>query len=548
MQHDAIGVAEVLSRRMPRPPEHADLGFDFVLDVWQRRKWLALIAFSAGFAAVASLALSLPNMYRASATAMVERQQVSETFVRPTVTSELETRIQTIHKQVMSRARLTDVINRLGLYPELRGQVPVEAIVERMRRDVDFSVSGVDQTSGRTSTIAFTISYTGRDPVTAAEVTNLLTTFHVEENTKSREQQAVRTADFLRSQLDEIKGSLDSDQQRIGEYKRQHNGELAEQVETNLAALDRLNNQLRLNGEYQIRAMERKERLEREAAVAAAPAPSSPATAAVSTQQTELVKLKDQLTELRRKYSDQYPDVIHLRQEIATLEQVVQADGDSHPASAAPAQESTPAAVNARAAEQALHEVDSQLNSLKSQESLLRQVIGSYESRVENAPKRQEEVQQLTRDSEATKERYETLLKRYEEARLTENLEQGQNVERFRVLDPAIPSGRPTAPNRMWLLGMGLVGSLALALLAVVGAEKLDTTFHSVEDLRAFARIPAIAVIRRIPTPSEARSRRVRQVLVATSVVAALALIVAGARHIGSGNEQIVMMTARGRG
>jgi succinoglycan biosynthesis transport protein ExoP len=244
---------------MPRPREHADLGFDFILDVWQRRKWLALIAFIAAFAGVASLALSLPNIYRASATVMVERQQVSETFVRPTVTAELETRIQTIHKEVMSRARLTEVINKLGLYPELRGVVPIEGIVERLRRDVDFSVSGVDQTSGRTSTIAFTISYTGRDPVTAAEVANLLTQFHVEENSKTREQQAVRTADFLRSRLDEIKASLDSYQQRIGDYKRQHNGELPEQVEANLAALDRLNNQLRLNGEYQIRAMERKE-------------------------------------------------------------------------------------------------------------------------------------------------------------------------------------------------------------------------------------------------------------------------------------------------
>jgi succinoglycan biosynthesis transport protein ExoP len=530
---------------MARPHEQTDLGFDFVLDVWQRRKWLALIAFSAGFAAVASLALSLPNIYRASATVMVERQQVSETFVRPTVTSELETRIQTIHKQVMSRARLSEVITRLGLYPELRGQVPIDAIVERMRRDVDFSVSGVDQTSGRTSTIAFTISYTGRDPVTAAEVANLLTSFHVEENTKSREQQAVRTADFLRAQLDEIKRSLDSDQQRIGEYKRQHNGELAEQVETNLAALERFNNQLRLNGEYQIRAMERKDRLEREAATAAAPAPATATAPAVSTPASELAKLRDQLTDLRRKYSDQYPDVVHLRQEIATLEPVVQAEGDAHPT---PPPESAPAAATARATEQALREVDGQLQSLKSEEALLRQVIGTYESRVENAPKRQDDIQQLTRDSEATKERYETLLKRYEEARLTESLEQGQNVEGFRVLDPAIPSGRPTAPNRMWLLGMGIVGSLALALFAVVGAEKLDTTFHSVDDLRAFARIPAIAVIRRIPTPAEARRRRVRQVLVAASVVAALALIVAGARHVGYGNEQIVMMTARGRG
>src|SRR3954466_3012346 len=101
---------------MARSHEQTDLGFDFVLDVWQRRKWLALIAFSAGFAAVASLALSLPNIYRASATVMVERQQVSETFVRQTGTPESEKKIQMIQKRVRSPPRLSDVITRLGLY------------------------------------------------------------------------------------------------------------------------------------------------------------------------------------------------------------------------------------------------------------------------------------------------------------------------------------------------------------------------------------------------------------------------------------------------
>jgi hypothetical protein len=188
------------------------------------------------------------------------------------------------------------------------------------------------------------------------------------------------------------------------------------------------------------------------------------------------------------------------------------------------------------------------LQSLKNEAALLRQVIGTYEARVENAPKRDEELQALSRDSTASKERYETVLKRYEEAQLAEKLEEGQSVEQFRVLDPAVPSRHPTAPNRLWLLGMGLVGALALAVGAVVAVEKLDTTFHNVEDLRAFAPIPAVAVIRRIPTRSEARTRRIRYALLTASMVAALVLIVVGARHFGSDNEQIVMMTARGRG
>ena len=61
------------------------------------------------------MTLSLPDLYRASATVFVQKQQVSEAFVTSSVTAELETRIETIHQQVMSRARLTDLICRLDL-------------------------------------------------------------------------------------------------------------------------------------------------------------------------------------------------------------------------------------------------------------------------------------------------------------------------------------------------------------------------------------------------------------------------------------------------
>ena len=236
---------------MPRPSERDAQGdsVDFALEVWQRRKWLALALFVVAFAGAATLVISLPPLYRSSATVLVERQQVSEAFVRPSVTTELETRIQTIHKQVMSRARLSEVIARFGLYPELREHVPMEGIVGRMRKDIQFDPSGVQPMSGRAATIAFTLGYVGRDPVMVAEVTNTLVASYVDENTRTREQQAVRTAQFLKVQLDEAKRELEAHQQREREFTMQHTSELPQQVEVNLSALDRLNTQLRLNGE-----------------------------------------------------------------------------------------------------------------------------------------------------------------------------------------------------------------------------------------------------------------------------------------------------------
>ena len=207
--------------------------------------------------------------------------------------------------------------------------------------------------------------------------------------------------------------------------------------------------------------------------------------------------------ELRRKYSDRYPDVIRLKAEIAAAEAPSAAGESAGSQTGEPGEDDE----RQRTAE-ALNGIERELQGLRQEEQLLRQVIQTYEARVENAPKRRDELEQLSREYDTSKDRYDTLLKRYEEAQLAESLEHGKNAEQFRVLDPAIPAAQPSAPNRLWLLTMGLIASLGLAFAAIIVAERLDTTFHSLDDLRSFINVPTVAAIRRIPTQSQARAQR----------------------------------------
>src|SRR5204862_7611775 len=64
-------------------------GLDTLLEVWSRRKWLAILAFAFPLAAGVSLTAFLLNIYRSTATVLVDRQQIPETFVQATVTSAL---------------------------------------------------------------------------------------------------------------------------------------------------------------------------------------------------------------------------------------------------------------------------------------------------------------------------------------------------------------------------------------------------------------------------------------------------------------------------
>jgi polysaccharide biosynthesis transport protein len=513
-------------------------GTDSAVEIWARRKWMALAVFAAVVAAAATVAASLPDVYRATTTVMVETEQVSEAFVRPSVTAELETRIQTIRQEIMSRSRLGMLIAQFDLYPEARKKgTSFDEVIEQMRRDINLESRGVDQPiGGRNPMTSFAISYVGRDPQLVANVANELASLYVAENTKIREGQAVRAADFLKAQLAEIKKQLDEQDQLTSEFKLSHIGELPQQVEANLASLERLNTQLRLNGENQIRAMDRKERFERQLAdTESAPAVVVPSTS----HEDQLAKLRQRLADLKRQFTDEYPDVVRVRGEIAALEQ----SAPERPAPAAAAAAPDP---KARLLD-GVREVDAELRALRQEEAALRQAIAGYEQRVENVPKRQEQFQALSRDYATTKERYDTLLKRYEEAQLAASLEQARNVEQFRILDAAIPPREPIAPNRIKVVTAGFVLAIALAVGLVLLAEKLDTAFHSLDDLRAFTTVPTLFSIPLINTATDARRRWRRVALATVSVLAALVVIVVGFHYVATGNEQIARLVGRGR-
>jgi hypothetical protein len=79
----------------------------------------------------------------------------------------------------------------------------------------------------------------------------------------------------------------------------------------------------------------------------------------------------------------------------------------------------------------------------------------------------------------------------------------------------------------------------------MLATERLDGTFHSVTDLRAFTTIPILVSIPMISTATDARRRRYRLAWTAISVIAGLALIVAGAHRLATGNDQVVRLMAR---
>jgi succinoglycan biosynthesis transport protein ExoP len=508
-------------------PDHM---LDVVVGAWSRRKWLAAAVFAIAAAAGATLAVSLRDVYRATALVVVEQAQTEAT-----APADLESRLQLVSQEILSRSSLEQLIRRFDLYPQLRRGASIEVAVDQARRDIRTEPKLQPQPSGIGATVALAVSYRGHDPQVTANVANAVAALYVAEDRNIRERQAGTTAQTLKAQLDEIKENLTTQEKALARFQDQHVGELAQETDANQANLDRLQADLKTASEERIRAVERRNDLLKdmaqaeEAGTATGPAPTSPAA--------RLARKKAELADLGRRYSAKYPDVIRLKEEVAALEAEARetASGEGGAGRTAPSLRGS------------LREVETEIAGFKAEEARLRGSIAALIQRLENMPRRQRDYQQIARDYQTTRDVYDSVRKRYEQAQLEEIDGSHAALSRFRILDPALIPIAPAAPNRLLLLLAAFVGALALGAAAAALAEWLDTSFHTGDDLRAFTRVPVAAGIPLIVTPGDRRARRRHALLGAVSVLIAIGLVVPAIRYAARSADGVAALLDRGR-
>jgi polysaccharide chain length determinant protein (PEP-CTERM system associated) len=509
---------------------------ELAAEAWNRRKWSAVFVFGCVLTLAVSIALALPDLYTATVTVAVEQQLPDP---RDMPTGELETRLHAVSQEILSRSRLLSLIDGYDLYSTMRGRSSDDALVRRMRRDITLEPKEVPQPWGRLATVGFALSYRGREPNAVAKVANALAALYVDEEMKLRERQTTGAVSSLRAQLDDARRQLEVQERRVAAFKQMHVGELPEQMEANLSTLERLNAQLGLASSNLARAMERRRALLREL--------NEPVRTASEVDRTDdrLARMKQELAALQQRYTDKYPDVARLKAEITNLEHGGEAGIIERRAEEAPPEGRPSASEESAAAE--VREVDAEIDTLRLEEQRLKLAIGEYQRRVENAPRREQEFLAMARDYDATQALYESQLKRYEEADLAGTVGEPSRGEQFRILDPALVPQEPDAPNRMRLLIMGLVLALGAAVGTVVLAEERDTSFHGVDDLRRFTRVPVLATIPRIASPLDRSKRRWRVLGVAAAAMLGLVVLASASYLLAADNDQLVSLLTRGR-
>jgi len=444
------------------------------LGVLERRwRWMLLVVL-VGSAATAGIWLSVPMSYKATATLLIESQQIPDNLVQSTVVQDPYERINALISQMNAREQLAGLIRRRNLYVEERKTMDMADVVEKMRDDIEIvPQTGIGSLVKRRGIASiYAISYSHPDAQVAADVANELASLLANHNKSDRADQARTTTDFLKKELASSKQELDGAEGAITKFKERYRGELPEELTTNLNKLDRLGSE-RESLTQQIAAAET--RLALTTAQAGQESATSPGT--------RLAELRAQLAAQQAVNTDEHPNVVSLKRQVAALERQIREGNveDSYD----PARR-----VLVASSKRSIDDLRSALANASRE-------IQVREGAVARTPLHEEQQRLLEQRAQVLRDKYQSLLRKVESAELAENLESAHQGSKVTVLDKAVP---PTSPDtrRLKLTLAAFLASLGLAVGIGVLFEIVDPVLVSAEQIEELFGIPVVGSVPRI--------------------------------------------------
>ena len=527
--------------------ESDSLSFADLLGLLRRRLALFALSFIALVSLTVLTAFGLPAVYDSTGTILIEQQNIPDDLVQSTITSYADERIQVISQRVMSTDNLAKLVQRYKLYGYGQNDETAVSKVSELKESIiiePISADVINPRSGRPSeaTIAFTVTYRNQSPMIARELAQEIIDLFLEENRRSRAEQAQESVRFLQSQAGAFQSEINRMESEIAKFKTEYQGMLPENVNYYMSALER-EERRSADNRSQIRIEEQRVRFlrgEKRTLVLEL----GGAVDHMAELQTELVRAKSQ-------YAPDHPDVLRLRREIDLLRQtdpegnssdaafvVVQVRRElatarerysaDHPdvrrlertLKALESESQTSGSAISMISSPAVRQVDSEMRErmallvgLRLTQTEIENKISAIDGQLKAVPEIERQYSMLIRRFEDAVQRHDEVQAKLATARMASQLESEQLGERFTLIDVPLLPGQPASPNRLGILMLGIVLAGALAIAALALAEVMDGSVRSSKDIQELLGMPPLAAIPFVETRSDRRRRIVRNLV-----------------------------------
>ena len=412
--------------------------------------------------------------------------------------------MQQIAMGLTNKSILMPVLESLKPYPDAEKESP-DQLMKRLRKAVTFGKPK--------DGVGVAVSYVNPDPLMAQSVAALLAVKLHEDSLKRREGIVETTSAFLSIELERAKSELEAKERAISDFKRAHLGELPQQLDANLRSLDRLQADLTNSTASLNKLEERLPALEKAIKEFSDLAPSGIIPSGkegrledarpFDLRSARIRELKQKLNELLGTYKENYPDAVHLKEEIRQLESAPRGDaGQLTAGESTVGKTGNGGAIVYRATDPYMRELIKERSAVKSeiaflnekQSHVMRQ-IHDIEARVQRMPSTEQGLALLLRDYENMQKGYQSLLDKRTNARILENYENRQFGEQYRIIEPANFPEREEPPTLLHFLVGGLALGCLIGFGSAYGIEFMKTGFRRPEEVEDYLGLPVIASI-----------------------------------------------------
>ena len=497
------------------------IGLDDLPGLLRRRGRAAGITAGVVLLISVFVAAVLPNQYQSYTTMLVEPQTISKKLVEAGLEEgDLMNRLHLLTMQILSRARLSRVIDDLHLYQKLSQEKTREDVIEYMRDKIWIEpvLPELDTEETRRNATkeieinTFRLFFRNEDPDVAAAVANRLANDFIDEHIKDRVQISGDTAEFIESELNRLATRIRDVEAQIAQVKTENAGSLPTDMEANQRQIEHSFEELR-DAQKRLAVAESDQAFYRQQAAVARATEGSKGDVQgrAVTPAVRLGELEISLGELRAKgLTDKHPDVVAAQAEIDELRAKVSGEAANSPASAAEQEaiaQANRAEVQGDAARRDVTRVQTQ--------------IDETQRKIGNTPRVAEQLDALAREYKGLSDNFQEYSNKRLEAGVAANMERRQKGEQFRVLEPAFAAKEPVSPNRPLILLLGAMLGLLLGGAAGVMTEASDSSYHNPRRLQEMLSIPVLAAIPGILLDADRiaiRRRRLRGAIAAAAV------------------------------
>jgi uncharacterized protein involved in exopolysaccharide biosynthesis len=543
-----------------------------------KRRWRpASLVGGALFLICVAIAFSLPAIYESSATILIEQKKIPDEMIHSTVASYAETLLESVQQRVMATENIVAIIKKHKLYDEKTRAEDINALVDEFHLSTVLLPAVAPQVqpgSGRTAevTYAFTVSFQYPDPALAQAVVGELANLYTRANESLRTETAANTTSFLDAEAARLQRQLAETQLKLGQLKSKYGVQIADNPALNLSRFEQTEREM-MQVEQELRsARERRDLLQTDITRTPRYRPvvdDSGQTMLAGSDR--LAQAQQELIVARGRYSDDHPDVVRLRREIAALSggpvdqsgeasQIAgeiavrqqelaaarQTYSDSHPdvvrlqttianlqkqlkdaAAKRSAPASMPAATNPDYLQLVtrMRSADEEISTATRRRADLAARLDEYRHGLFPSPEAEREYTDLSREYEFLQTQFSEIRTKQSQATLAQKLEAGQRGERLTVVNPPRLPTTPVKPNRLMLGFLGLVLALAGALGTAALTEAMDKLVRGQKDVYALMGDAPLAIIPYIQNSADTRRRSKKNTVMAASAAGAVAIV-----------------------